>query len=253
MNRPADISDSRVTINEKRIRRFFCYSIASSALNKKQYQVDYDDENVHAHIYSPDECNLESVDPPTDLFMRSDFKNGHFPFIRDTNWKFCCSLLLCSKTSYENLMTNLWVEPVYDDPRVAHVYGGISEHMLSTDIMESCDKSLEITKWMEKFMIHLSFADLLKFPGGLMCIICQVTEYCLESDDLSCHDYACKILKELDKLNEKEMLSENDDDANFYVASMNIVASTKFNSEFDLDSRDIIYTLAQGSPLESVI
>ena len=106
---------------------------------------------------------------------------------------------------------------------------------------------------MKKFMIHLSFADLSKFPGGLMCIICQVTEYCLESDDLSCHDYACEILGELEKLNEKELLLENDDDANFFVASMNIVASTKFNSEFDLDSRDIIYTLVQGSPLESVI
>ena len=44
---------------------------------------------------------------------------------------------------------------IYDDPRVAHVYGVMSEHMLSTDIMESCDKSLEITKWMEKFMIHI--------------------------------------------------------------------------------------------------
>ena len=40
-------------------------------------------------------------------------------------------------------MTIPWVEPVYDDPRVAHVYGVMSEQMLSTEVMESCDKSLE--------------------------------------------------------------------------------------------------------------
>ena len=106
---------------------------------------------------------------------------------------------------------------------------------------------------MKKFMIHLSFADLSKFPGGLMCIICQVTEYCLESDDLSCHDYACEILGELEKLNEKELLLENDDDTEFFVASMNIVESTKTNFDSDLSSREILCMLEDGSPVDGVI
>jgi hypothetical protein len=66
-------------------------------------------------------------------------------------------------------MENGWVKPVYDDERVAQVYNVLLEHSTCAEIIESGDKSLEITEWMENNMTHLSFAELLKFPGGFRC------------------------------------------------------------------------------------
>ena len=107
----------------------------------------------------------------------------------------------CSKEQYKTT----WVEPVYDDIRVSQVYDVLSEHLSSTEYVESGDKSREIMEWMEENMIHKTFADLLQFPGGFQCIIDQVTELYDETNEVDIADYAHEILKDLDRLQDEEM------------------------------------------------
>ena len=119
-------------------------------------------------------------------------------------WKFCCSLLYCSKEQYETHKTTRWVEAAYDDTRVSQVYDVISEHLSSSEYVESGDKSRERMEWMEKIMIHKTFADLLQFPGGFQCIIDQVTELYAETNEVDIADHAHEILKDLDQLQDEE-------------------------------------------------
>ena len=97
------------------------------------------------------------------------------------------------------------MEPVYDDTRVSQVYDVISEHLSSSEYVESGDKSREIMEWMEKNMIHKAFADLLQFPGGFQCIIDQATELYAETNEVDIADYAHEILKDLERLQDEEM------------------------------------------------
>lgn len=200
-----DDFDTAVCINGKNINRYFCYSVAASTLDS-QYKVHYDKIGAQAHIFSPEECNLEAPDtyPPAQKVLHSIY-TGYFPQINCMEWKFCCSLLNCSREQYETHKTTTWVEPVYDDTRVSQVYDVISEHLSSTEYVESGDKSREIMEWMEKNMIHKTFADLLQFPGGFQCIIDQATELYAETNEVDIADYALEILKELERLQDEEM------------------------------------------------
>ena len=60
--------------------------------------------------------------------------------------------------------------------------------------------------------LRMPFADILKFPGKIESIIDQVTEFYSETEDVSCADYAFKILKTLEKVQQKETLLVNIDD-----------------------------------------
>jgi hypothetical protein len=174
------------------------------------------------------------------------------PHYNCMEWKFCCSLLNCSKEQYETLKTTTWVEPVYDDTRVGQVYDVVSEHLSFTGYVESGDKSREIMEWMEKYMIHMTFADLLQFPGGFQCIIDQATELYAETDEVSIADYAHEILKELERLAENDLSLDTDDDKKFFVAVINIVAAVvEPEQRIVFDSMIVHFT--QEIPLETLI
>jgi hypothetical protein len=203
-DRLEDDFDDGILINGKPIRRFFCYLAASSTLNS-QYKVHYNKVGEHAHIYSPKECDLIAPVPrPKSSKLKHEVYLGCFPYIGDMEWKFCCSLLNCSKAQHDKLKTTKWVDPVYDDPLVANVYDVTSEQLSSTVFVESCNKSREIMEWMENNMIHLPFAYMLKFPGGFQCIIDQVSEFYSETNQVSSAVFAREILKELERLNMKD-------------------------------------------------
>ena len=75
------------------------------------------------------------------------------------------------------------------------------------------------------------FADMLKFPRGFQCIIEQVTlsQFCFETRDVDFGDYAFKILKELERFDEKDALLENVDGRLFFKAVLNRAAESDAN------------------------
>jgi hypothetical protein len=248
-DRMDDDFDTAVFINGKTINRYFCYSATASTLDP-HYKVHYNETDVNANIYSPEECNLEAPDHylQTRNVLHSIY-TGYFPQINCMEWKFCCSLLNCSKEQYETLKTTTWVEPEYDDTRVGQVYDVVSEHLSFTGYVE---KSREIMEWMEKNMIHMTFADLLQFPGGFQCIIDQATELYAETDEVSIADYAHEILKELERLAENDLSLDTDDDKKFFVAVINIVAAVvEPDQRIVFDNMIVHFT--QEIPLETLI
>ena len=79
------ISEPYNMINGKRIQRYFCYSVASSALTTTPYKVNYDKIDKHAHIYSPDECKLDAPVPCQSVEFMTE--TDYFDNTLKSSWK----------------------------------------------------------------------------------------------------------------------------------------------------------------------
>ena len=193
-----DDFQSNVLINGNIVKRYFCYSCPSNLLSD-QYKIYLDVPMVHAHIYSPEECSLEA---PNEYPANVDsyIYKGFFPKISSMPWKFCCSILDCSKSRYEQYVDDTWIQPTATDKVIGNVYALLTDHHLNSENLRSNDKTRQIIEWMEQNVMQLNVEDLVQFPDHLQWIVLLITEYYLETEEATCGDRAREILNALEQL-----------------------------------------------------
>ena len=191
-------------INGEKIRRFFCYSTPSATLNNLGYRVNYDEPGHHAHVYSPNACSLDQPNGVHEDDIDEIYR-AYLPDISNLPWTYCCSLLNCTKSQfleYQKPKPKGQVKSKVNNKSVQRVHDILSDHCLSTQNLESCDKSREIMEWIEK-MPEMAFEDLVHFPGGFQWVLRQVFDHHLETEDVRTADYAYAILNDLKQLQGK--------------------------------------------------
>ena len=188
---------SFVIIGDKPIRRFDCY-MAPSAELPPQYKLNHD-KPYHAHIYSPEQCTLEV---PDDVIFESCVGICHalLPGIASMSWTKCASLLRVGRKKYDQLLAKTYVGPTFRDDDVAGAYNMLSGHHLTSNDVSSSEKSRLLCDWLEDNWQEGSLGDLSSHPTVLRDLIGQVSEYHLETADVSISERAGELLGALEDI-----------------------------------------------------
>lgn len=186
-----------VFIGDKPIRRFDCYRAPSTEL-PPQYKLNRD-KLYHAHIYSPEQCALEI--PDDDIFESGvGIYHALFPGLADMSWTKCASLLRVGRKKYDQMVAKTYVDPKFRDDDVAGAYYMLSGHHLTSNNVSSSEKSRQICDWLEDNLQEGALGDLSSHPTVLGDMIGQVSEYHLETADVSISERAGELLGALEDI-----------------------------------------------------